>query len=62
MLYLSIALVLIFALYLIDKHNAWKGAVKIVTVGAVLYSRILKGRYPCHGDDLLSQLQQTDGI
>jgi uncharacterized membrane protein YsdA (DUF1294 family) len=28
MLFLSIALVLIFVLYLIDKHNAWKDAAK----------------------------------
>jgi hypothetical protein len=30
MLPLSIALVLIFVLYLIDKHDAWRGATKIV--------------------------------
>jgi hypothetical protein len=29
MIYLSLALVLIFVLYLIDKNNAWKGAAKI---------------------------------
>jgi hypothetical protein len=29
MLFLSIALVLIFVLHLIDKHNAWKGTVKV---------------------------------
>ncbi|MGB8064202.1 MAG: hypothetical protein WCF26_20105 [Candidatus Sulfotelmatobacter sp.] len=29
MLYLSIALVLIFVMYLLDKRNAWKGAAKI---------------------------------
>lgn len=29
MLYLSVALVLIFVLYLIDKRNAWKGAIKV---------------------------------
>lgn len=36
MLYLSIALVLIFVLYLIDKHNAWKGAAKIAAACLVL--------------------------
>lgn len=34
MLPLSVAIVLIFVLYLIDKHNAWKGAAKVV--GAVV--------------------------
>lgn len=39
MLYLSLALVLIFVLYLIDKHNAWKGAVKIIAalVGLLIF-------------------------
>jgi uncharacterized membrane protein YsdA (DUF1294 family) len=38
MLYLSIALVLIFVLYLLDKHSAWKGAAKIAAglVGLLL--------------------------
>lgn len=36
MIYLSIALVLIFVLYLIDKHHAWKGAAKLSGVFLVL--------------------------
>jgi uncharacterized membrane protein YsdA (DUF1294 family) len=46
MLYLSIALVLIFALYLIDKHNAWKGAVKIV---AALVALLILGAVGIYG-------------
>ena len=32
MLYLSVALILIFILHLIDKHNGWRGAAKAVGV------------------------------
>jgi uncharacterized membrane protein YsdA (DUF1294 family) len=46
MLYLSIAFVLIFVLYLIDKRNAWKGAAKIA---AVLIGLLMLGSAGIYG-------------
>ena len=46
MLYLSIALVLIFVLYLIDKRNAWKGAAKIA---AALVGLLILGSAGMYG-------------
>jgi|ERR1039458_7275711 hypothetical protein len=46
MLYLSIALVLIFVLYLLDKHSAWKGAAKIA---AALVGLLLLGGAGIYG-------------
>jgi len=42
---LSIALVVIFVLYLIDKHNAWKGAAKIAGVLVALGALVVLGIY-----------------
>jgi len=45
MFFLSIALVLIFVLYLIDKHNVWRGAAKVVAGLIVLGLIAIGGVY-----------------
>jgi hypothetical protein len=49
--YLSIALVLIFVLYLIDKHNAWKSAAKTAAAVAAMGLFSAGGIYGWHKYD-----------
>ncbi len=51
MLFLSIAIVLIFVLYLIDKRTAWKGAAKIVAALLALILLSAAGVYGWHRYD-----------